>query len=765
MIRYSGQFFLLLGTVRVIMGDLTILETLHELYISLTALMFDIALLIVVVMQGGAKKDGNRRYVSILVAVTCSIALSITSFFLQHADIGAPLAISLLVHLLAYMGNTLVAYYMVQYLSGFFPPDAISPGVRKFNRLLLLVPAAMMVVYYFVQMPRFSEPGADVFAHGWFRAMVGYVFDLYYMIFCLLLLRYRQSLSKRARYTIISAFLLTAIAFAMQALLGSRPLVNYVGASLGLLIFYFAAETPDYKKLQEALHELEAEKHTAEEAKAQADAANRSKSDFLANMSHEIRTPINAVLGMNEMILRESTNENVRTYAHNVDSAGKNLLAIINDILDFSKIEAGRMELVEAPYSLSSVLNDVCNMVSFRAGSKHLAFAVTVDENMPDRYRGDEVRVRQIITNLLNNAVKYTEQGTVSLDVRFEEPCLVVSVKDTGIGIREEDRKKLFSKFERVDLEHTNTIEGTGLGLAITGNLLSLMQGKITVESEYGKGSTFTAQIPQEVLSSEPVGDFQEKLQQAIRDGQTYHEAFRAPGARVLVVDDTEMNLVVMEGLLKQTMVLLELASSGAQALKLAQDTRYDLILMDQRMPEMDGTQTLQNIRKQEGGANRSTPVICLTADAVQGARDRYLKEGFTDYLSKPVEGRALEQTLIKYLPVEKVVFVPKDAQAFPEAVIEETPGIRAVYDNVPSLAYGEAIRLLATEQLVEKTLRQFLEDALSKAEEIERYYKEEDWENYTILVHALKSSARMIGAGSLSEAAAYLEQCGNAAR
>ena len=394
--------------------------------------------------------------------------------------------------------------------------------------------------------------------------------------------------------------------------------------------------------------------------KQSADAASEAKSNFLADMSHEIRTPINAVLGMNEMILRESDNERITTYARNLESAGKNLLSIINDILDFSKIEAGKMEIVEAPYRLSSVLNDVSNMITFRARSKGLAFHVDVDETIPDNLHGDEVRVRQIITNILTNAVKYTPEGSVSLIVNAERKQdggidLLIDVRDTGIGIKEEDLKNLFTKFGRVDLEQTNTIEGTGLGLAITENLLLLMHGEVKVQSEYGKGSTFSLRIPQGVVSEEPIGDFHQRFAESVKSMKTYHESFRARDAHVLVVDDTELNLIVIRGLLKKTEMQLDTATGGEEALHLCKTTPYDLILLDQRMPHMNGTEVLQRIRAQEDGYNKETPVICLTADAVQGARERYLEEGFSDYLSKPVEGHALEKTLMQYLPADKI--------------------------------------------------------------------------------------------------------------
>ncbi|MCR5429266.1 MAG: response regulator [Lachnospiraceae bacterium] len=412
-----------------------------------------------------------------------------------------------------------------------------------------------------------------------------------------------------------------------------------------------------------------------------AEKANNAKSDFLANMSHEIRTPLNAVLGMNEMIINESMNardkfpgneEKVRavfseicSYAGNIRGAGGNLLNIINDILDFSKIEAGKMELVSGEYKLSSVLNDTGNMIAMKADAKGLDFKVNIDRNIPDGLYGDETRVRQILINVLNNAVKYTEDGTVELDVACTEPQktdngtefnLVITVKDTGIGIKPEDLKRLFGKFERMDLEHNSTTEGTGLGLAITQNLVDMMHGRINVESVYHEGTTFTITIPQRIVSEEPVGDFKAKYEQSIRDSHVKEEIFTAPEAKILIVDDTRVNILVAEGLLKKTLMQMDGAYSGREALKRTTEKKYDLILMDQRMPEMDGTETMHRIKDQLDGLNRDTKVICMTADAVTGAKERYLAGGFDDYLTKPVDSVEMKRMIMKYLPRAKVI-------------------------------------------------------------------------------------------------------------
>lgn len=396
----------------------------------------------------------------------------------------------------------------------------------------------------------------------------------------------------------------------------------------------------------------------------QAIAAGKAKSDFLANMSHEIRTPINAVLGMNEMIQRESKDPVVLNYASDIQSAGRNLLSIINDILDFSKIESGKMTLVPVEYDVSSVINDLVNLIAARAESKKLELILDIDKSIPETLFGDDVRICQIITNILTNAVKYTDEGSVTLTIRRENTDILpakgedmnmyVAVKDTGRGIKEEDIEKLYSTFTRIDEKNTRNIEGTGLGINITSSLLNMMGSELKVESVYGKGSVFYFTLAQKVISDKPIGDYKERYKKASKSEADTAIVKTAPDARILIVDDTPMNLKVEANLLKRTKATVETASDGLSALGKMAETKYDIIFLDHMMPGMDGIETLAKAKEQN--ILKDTPIIALTANAVGGARDRYLEAGFDDYLSKPVKGKDIEAMVYKYISEELIV-------------------------------------------------------------------------------------------------------------
>lgn len=506
---------------------------------------------------------------------------------------------------------------------------------------------------------------------------------------------------------------------------------------------------------------------TAEAEKA----ANRAKSDFLSVMSHDIRTPINAVLGLDEMILRESGSPVIQGYASDIQSSGKMLLGLINDILDFSKIEAGKMEIVTADYDEGDVMADLVNIISPRAQAKDLSFIVNADASMPCLLRGDDTRIKQCTLNLLTNAVKYTHAGSVTLDIGWEKAddshiIIKTRVTDTGIGIKEEDLKKLCSPYERIEESRNRNIEGTGLGMSIVTKLLAAMGSSLVVKSVYGKGSVFSFDVMQEVRGWKELGDWREHREEALQSVEHYKESFQAPGAGILIVDDTPMNLTVVKALLKATRIQIETAADAMTALEKARDRKFDVILADHLMPQMGGLEMLQKLRADPGSVNRNTVCIALTANAMNGAREMYLAAGFADYVTKPIDAAKLEAVLQKYLPAELVLHEGDEGY-----VAAAGDAGHASHDADP-LVYelfgidsAEALHNCGGTETFIETLRIFSASIEENAKKIEAFAAAGDWHNYTILVHALKSSARLIGAAKLSEDAKKLEALGNAAR
>ena len=503
-----------------------------------------------------------------------------------------------------------------------------------------------------------------------------------------------------------------------------------------------------------------------EHEKILANSANKAKTDFLSNMSHEIRTPINAIIGMDEMILRESKEEDTLEYAHNLQNAARNLLGLINDILDLSKIEAGKMEIIPVEYQLSSVLNDLVNMIQKRAEDKGLEFNIKADKDIPNALFGDEIRIKQIVTNLLTNAVKYTEKGSVTLKVTYNPVdesniYLCISVADTGIGIKEEDIQKLFSAFERIEEERNRMIEGTGLGMNITEQLLEMMGAELKVKSVYGEGSNFSFQVKQRVISPEPIGDFEEAYRRSLAQHKVYRESFTAPNAQILIVDDTEMNLVVIKGLLKQTKIKIDTATSGKECLKMVKRQKYDIIFLDHMMPGMDGIETLQTMKNLSENLNENTPTISLTANAISGAREQYIAAGFRDYLTKPIDYNQLEKLMIKYLPKDKIIIADgKDTSE--SSITSAEVSLPDWLKNVDNLDVNEGIAHCGNIDAYLNALTAFAESITPSSNDIEKYFKAEDWKNYTTKVHALKSTSKVIGAAELSEKAKRLEDAGN---
>lgn len=497
--------------------------------------------------------------------------------------------------------------------------------------------------------------------------------------------------------------------------------------------------------------------------------ANQAKSQFLANMSHEIRTPINGILGMNSILIKECKDAHLKEYAKNIRSAGQSLLSIVNDILDISKIESGKLELLPTKYQLFSILNDCYNLTKVKLENKVVEFDIRINENLPSWLYGDEVRLRQVINNFLSNAVKYTKEGKVVFCMDYEEKSdeellLVISVTDTGIGIRQEDLDKLFEQFTRLEENRNRNIEGTGLGLNLTKKLVDLMGGEIFVESTYGEGSCFTAKIPQRIADSTPMGDFGKQYQQYLQETDDSAIHFSAPDAKLLIVDDVEMNLKVAEGLLKETQIQIDTALSGKQCLEYIRNKRYDLIFLDHMMPEMDGIQTLQNIKSLTDHENRDVPVIMLTANAVVGAKEEYLAAGFTDYLSKPIHEVRFKQMILKYLP-QDLICKSEESETIVDVAsqVQGEQGTETKSERLRQLEEQAGLDIqtgltycMNEEGFYVDIVKEYLNS--DKVSKLEEFFSAQDWSNYRTVVHALKSTSLTIGAVHLSEAAKALE-------
>ncbi len=484
----------------------------------------------------------------------------------------------------------------------------------------------------------------------------------------------------------------------------------------------------------------------------QAEKANVAKSEFLANMSHDIRTPMNAIIGLNDIIMEECRDPQIYAHAKDVQSAAKNLLAIINDILDLSKVEAGKMELVYTDYHLKTVVDEVVGMMDMAASKRGLIMKYACDGALPCRYNGDEGRIKQILINILNNAIKFTKEGYVRAYVTGEpgkqedEELITFRIEDTGCGIRQEDLKKIFEDFRQVDAKRNRSVEGTGLGLAIVKHLVELMGGTIGVESVYGQGTTFTITIPQKIVDRRTTAEVPELPQ--IELGSV--ESFTAPDVNVLVVDDNVVNRKVAKGFLKKYAFALTEAESGPEAIGLVRENRYDIIFMDHMMPMMDGIEATEIIRRDCGENGTAPVIIALTANAMEGMRERFLSHGFQDFIAKPLDRRELGQRLARWVPEERrqagdgrETGGALDPEAFPIAGIDMTAASR--YYTGDEAGFADLLEL-------------YYMDGQRKAELL-RELSGSDISRYGIEVHGLKSASANIGAMALSDMARAQEK------
>jgi signal transduction histidine kinase/ActR/RegA family two-component response regulator len=633
---------------------------------------FDIAaILVLIVLAVGmntvlyTETTGNRLVrLYIYSVIACAVIDVITAYTISYGYM-VPDRVNLILNTLYQYSSAICVAAAMRTILNYYP--SASPGSVLINRILLCLLIAFVTINLFTGwMFRFEN---GVYIHGGLYK-IAYVLSLaiiFHMLY--VVLKNRTDRPGIISRIIILFLFLPTIFTVIQMIIGDILLIAF-GEAFSAIIMLFALETPDYRKLMKTMKELEI-------AREEANVANRTKSDFLAGMSHEIRTPINGILGMNTMILRDSDDPNIVEYAENIRIAGNGLLSIINDILDLSKIESGRMEINPGNYELFTILNDCYQMNRMRAAEKGLDLIFENDPNMPAGYFGDEVRIRQIMNNLISNGIKYTKEGSVRMkavytgndetkgrntgnhDSEDSDGCdmgtLVISVTDTGIGIREEDIDNLFERFTRLEESRNRHIEGTGLGLHITRQLIYMMNGTIDVKSVYGRGSVFTVSIPQKTVGKECLGDFNERLREHVNIAESGMNTFKAPGKRILVVDDVKVNIKVFKGLLRDTEITIDSAFTGAEGIEMTCKTKYDIIFMDHLMPQMDGIEAFHRIRDDKDNINHNTPIVILTANAIVGMRSSYLAEGFAEYVSKPVDQKELLTVTEKLLDKTQV--------------------------------------------------------------------------------------------------------------
>ena len=599
------------------------------------------------------------RYLEINMML--ALIVSILTYTFAYPELGTPLPVCTLLRtmdsIMCVMASRVFAVYLMEYVDseGRLKTVSVIGNIIFFTYLIL-----MILNLHFKFILWYTPEGT--YMHGSLFVPIVFSAPVYYLTTGIMMLIFKlKTLGPREKAALSIASFVTLFGTIIQAATNGVILLSLLFGSVGIFVLYFSIETSDY-------HQLLKNNEILRLAEQDAIKANRAKSDFLASMSHEIRTPLNAVLGMDELILLETGKRTdvdptftgrIKEYAENIRDAGQVLLSVINDILDLTKIESGKMEIKPAPYRLHDLINDVGTMVRVRAEQKGLAYVQKLDPSIPDHLLGDELRIRQIMINLLNNAVKYTDSGSVELDVSMSDKTenslsLCIKVTDTGIGIKEEDMSLIFGDFQRIDEEHNHKVEGTGLGLSIVKRMIGLMKGHIEVSSKYGEGSVFTAYIPQDICSEAFEKSSDSEKRGKLADVITYH----TPDCRYLVVDDNRLNLLVAKRFLDGLCGQIDTARSGEEALQKMKQTKYDLIFMDHMMPDLDGIQTYEMSLEDPDNINIKTPVIMMTANALSGVREEYLSKGFADYISKPVEIKELLRVVERHLPGDKVSYL-----------------------------------------------------------------------------------------------------------
>ena len=701
--------------------------------------------------SSGKKTGASKWFMALLFCSFLQLIFDAFSVYtVNHLETVSPV-LNRIIHIV-FLGLLQVMFYLAyQYLETIIEEEIGRP-IRKYRfttiPLLFTMAGHIFLPVYYVESAR-SNYSYGPSAYMTYVGVAVYVFLIIRLMF-----RYGKQIPQKKKRAIYVA-LWSEIPVAVYQIMIPDSLITCIGVVLFNLGIYMTTENPDALLAEQLAKE-----------KLRADSANAAKTNFLANMSHEIRTPITAVLGMNELILRESKDSTIKQYSRDIEGAAKSLLSIINDILDITKIEAGKLSVISVEYDFGIVLKDVVNMISFKAKVKGLEFRVLVDENIPQRMMGDDIRLRQILVNLLNNAVKYTHEGHITLEITgrpSEEGVakLFFQVKDTGIGIKEEDLQKLCQPFERIEEKRNRNIEGTGLGMSITKQLLGLLNSELNVVSVYGEGSEFAFELTQEIVDDTPIGRLEDL---AAPVGKKYQHGYEAPDARILFVDDNELNRKVFVGLLKETKIKIDEAGNGRQCLEMVKQNTYDIIFMDHMMPELDGVETFRIMKEMGDFPCKDTPVVILTANALVAAKEKYLQEGFRSFLQKPIDSEKLEN-LIRELLDDDLLQEVSSVAASTKLQEESVTSFASEHTELPvveGLDWGYARTHFKDDKIMLDTVKLFEQSVIYEGKELEHLFAsigtDAGRKDFRIKVHSMKSSAATIGVIALAEMAKVLE-------
>ena len=688
-----------------------------------------------------------------------------------------------------YIKHFLFLLYTVAALfTGFFSVKTHWPGFDMISKTAIC--SSIFVIFFFLYLDEKGDVNVRAMFYGWFFLALAIYYSIYTSneFFNGVLILVSASVALTGSYKALSSIANAIIIIKVFQVFFTR---GHIGIhedrifELFIVVFAEMAILLAVKKSNSMVKFISLKAQSNQELlkvveikRKEAKSAGKAKTDFLANMSHEIRTPMNAICGMSDLLLQTKLTDEQLDYVSTIKLSSDNLLSIINDILDFSKIEAGKMELVPQSYNLLSPLYSLQNTIDVRIGERPLDFKISIKRDMPTELYGDEVRVQQVILNLLTNAVKYSNQGHIELIVDYEkiaddEIMLKITVKDQGIGIKKEDMPKLFEAFSQVDMERNHRIEGTGIGLTITERLVRSMGGSITLESEYGVGTTFYVSMRQKVedfnsvIDTESTDDFvvisHSNILKGFVSGKKKIAKFIAPDAKVLVVDDNEANLKVAKGLMGQYKLSVRTCTSGKAALDILEtDKSFDILFIDHMMPEMDGVELTKILRSSNDDYLKYVPIIALTANAIKGVSEMFLANGFTEYLSKPIDTERLGEVLNKWIPENK----KKEAMEEEESVADKNQAVDENEENllnmlrqIENVDYDKAMTLCGkSEDILLSVIEVYVKSYSQIKERIDSTYAKEDLKNYAIEVHGVKSSSRSIGNDVLGEMAYRLE-------